>query len=213
MDSRLINTIKTYDSTAEDYVEKTDNLLQRDRLNEFISCIGKQSGRVIDLGCGPGRDAEYLYNQGFNVVGMDLSSELLNIARKRVPGGFFFNLDITSNLAGLWRANCDGVWASASLVHVPLDNLFYTVGQVRDMLKPNGVFYARIMEGSGAEVRVSKRYGSVPGGEKFWQYFTEKTFAKALFANSFDVLNVYLEQNEFSPKHPWMDFFARKKGK
>ncbi len=212
MDDLLRKTISTYNFTAEDYAEKTDKLLPLERLNEFINLMGKTSGQVLDLGCGPGRDARYLYNEGFQVIGVDLSSELLNIARQRVPGGLFLNMDISGTLSQSWMEKCGGVWASASLVHVPLEKLSYSMGQISDVLVPQGVFYAKVMEGNGSEIRVSKRYGSTPeNGEKFWQYFTEDIFTKTLISSGFDILKFYREQNEFSSQHPWMEFFARKR--
>ena len=212
MDELLRNTISTYNSTAGDYAEKTDKLLPKERLNEFINYIGKSSGQVIDLGCGPGRDAKYLDSKGFQVIGVDLSSELLSIAKKRVPSGVFLNLDISGPFSPDWIGKCEGVWASASLVHVPQERLSYLVSQVRDVLVNRGVFYAKVMEGDGSEIRVSKRYGPTSEkGEKFWQYFSEDTFTKTLLSNGFDVLNIYRQENEFSSDHPWMEFFARKR--
>jgi len=212
MDDLLKKTISTYNSTAADYAEKTDKLLPRERLNEFINYMGRSFGQVMDLGCGPGRDARYLDSKGFQVIGVDLSSELLNIAKKRVPKGLFYNLDISGPLSTDWMEKFEGVWASASLVHVPLERLSSSIGQVRDVLVPDGIFYAKVMEGDCSEIRVSKRYGSTSeNGEKFWQYFSEDTFTKTLLCTGFDLLKVYRLNNEFSLEHPWMEFFARKK--
>lgn len=211
MDLKLQNTIVTYDSTAERYAEETEGMLCKEQLDRFIDYIGKNSKQVMDLGCGPARDSEYFYDAGLKVVGIDLSSKFLAMARERVPGGYFFNLDILGPLSKVWHSKFDGVWASASLVHVPQDNLFYIVSQVRDVLKSQGIFYASVKEGEGCETRVSRKYGFSRGGEKFWQYFTEREFSKTLLSVGFDILDFSRNENKFEPEHPWMEFFARKR--
>ncbi len=77
-------TITAYNQTAKSYEEKTSALPQREPPSSFISAIAPR-GHVLDLGCGPGLDAAYFIHQGFEVTGIDLSEEMLSLARKNAP--------------------------------------------------------------------------------------------------------------------------------
>ncbi|MBP7708429.1 class I SAM-dependent methyltransferase [Candidatus Pacearchaeota archaeon] len=211
MNPLLENTIKTYDFTAANYAHDTDKLLPQEKLDDFIFFMRKP-GDVLELGCGPGRDAEYFASKGSLVVGVDLSEELLKIARQRVPSEVFLNLDFSEPFPDSLPTGFNGVWASASYVHIPREKLEFSLRQIHDRLAPEGLFYMSVMEGQGTEIRVSKRYGDAPGkGEKFWQYFCPIDLLSTLREVGFDTFHYTTSPNKQSPNHPWIDFLARKR--
>src|SRR3989344_3584567 len=88
-------TIETFNKIAPQYVELTFDKISQFELNEFISMVPKEA-KVLDVGCGSGRDLHYLMDYKFDVVGIDLSEGIINEAKKRVPKGNFQIMDLRS---------------------------------------------------------------------------------------------------------------------
>ncbi len=102
--------------------------------------------KVLELGSGSGRDALYLLTHGFDVTLVDGSAELARIAQKRTGQDVlvmdFQDLDVDAEFDGVF----DGVWAAASLLHVPSDKLPGVLKSVERSLRGNGVFVASFKE-------------------------------------------------------------------
>jgi SAM-dependent methyltransferase len=134
----------TYDRIAADWhrdhqsdtwwVEGTD---------EFISRLPK-GGSVLDVGCGSGVKSAYLINHGLSVVGIDLSENLLTIARSVAPEAEFTHLSMT-DLETL-ESEYDGVFAQASLLHIPKIAASDVVQKMADRIKPGGCLYLAVKE-------------------------------------------------------------------
>lgn len=85
-----MNVEESYDSAATAYAEHLfseldQKPLDRHLLNRFAEAV-RGRGLVADLGCGPGHIAKYLYEQGVQVVGIDISTEMIRTATHRSPG-------------------------------------------------------------------------------------------------------------------------------
>lgn len=73
-------TIDYYNKNADEYAQSTINLDTSDLHKEFTKGI-PAGGKILDAGCGSGRDLIAFKNLGFNVQGMDASKELVEIAK------------------------------------------------------------------------------------------------------------------------------------
>ena len=73
-------TIQTYDKYAKFYADFTSEKVFQFQLNKFISFIPK-GGKILDAGCGAGRDVSYFYEEEFDVIGIDMSDGLLKEAK------------------------------------------------------------------------------------------------------------------------------------
>ena len=98
--------------------------------------------RVLDLGCGGGRNAHFLAEQGFNVSGVDISEKAVEFCRKRFAisnlsgtfvQGTFNNIPFPEN-------HFSGVVCIAGLDHVTLEIAHTSIGEIRRVLDPEGVF-------------------------------------------------------------------------
>jgi SAM-dependent methyltransferase len=129
----------SYDVAAADYAKQlADNLAEnpydRSMLNLFAELV---TGRVGDLGCGPGRITTYLASLGLDAFGIDLSPEMVAVARETYPEltfdvGTLFNLDLPDGGLG-------GALAWYSLVHTPPEDLPKVFAEIHRVLAPGGL--------------------------------------------------------------------------
>lgn len=109
-------TIKAYNRIAKSYSQI--NYQPEFWLDEFEIYKSLLPGRkIIDIGCGTGRDAVLFTRNNFSYLGIDASGEMLNIARKICPKAKFLKTDFCKLKPSL--KDYDGFWAAASLLHTP----------------------------------------------------------------------------------------------
>ena len=102
-----------------------------------------KAAAVLDLGCGTGRDTRALIDEGFDVAAIDGSPEMAREAQSRIGRAvrvlLFEDLDYVEAF--------DGIWANASLLHVPRSGLPDVLKRVHRALKPNGLLFASFKSG------------------------------------------------------------------
>ena len=142
-------TLDFYAREAAAYAARPEHRRGENRAN-FIAQL-PQNATVLDLGCGAGGDARALSDAGFAVAAVDGSPELAREAEKRIGRPvrvlLFEDLDYTEAF--------DGIWANASLLHVPREGLPNVFTRVYRALKPGGLLYASFKSG-GTEGRDSR---------------------------------------------------------
>jgi SAM-dependent methyltransferase len=131
---------ESYDSAAEAYAEHlaTELMhkpLDRHLLNRFAEEM-RGRGLVADLGCGPGHVARYLQEQGVTVLGIDLSEQMVQVARRLNPGIDFRVGDMTR--LDLPDASLAGIIAFYSIVHFTLSELGPVMLEIRRVLAVGG---------------------------------------------------------------------------
>ena len=136
MDESTRETIGFYDANAAGYVAETANVEFGALQREFAQRLPK-GGRVLDLGCGSGRDSLAFLKAGFAVDAVDGSARMAEAA---------------NGLTGLPIARAtfsgyepqgpyDGIWACSSLLHVPAAELVAIISKYACGLAPGGTFY------------------------------------------------------------------------
>src|SRR3989304_8878292 len=108
-------TTETYNKIALGYSAGHFTHFWIEEFDFFKSII--RGKKVIDLGCGAGRDAAVFVENGFDYTGIDASEEMLKVASKRVPKGKFQKMDFSKTIFP--SGTFDGFWASASFLHIP----------------------------------------------------------------------------------------------
>jgi ubiquinone/menaquinone biosynthesis C-methylase UbiE len=198
-------TIASYNSTAEEYAIKTANLHPKQAAEEFLSYLPK-NGKILDLGCGTGRDAKIFTENGYKVFGIDPSSEMIKIARETAPDAYFSSAD-ARNLS--FREEVfDGIWACASLIHLPKKDLPKALDGAYNVLKQDGIFYLDFKQGIGEGLTEDSRYGGV---EKFVSYHQKSDIEKMLEDSGFENLKAWgKEINNSYATNTWMMFLAKK---
>ncbi|HWD66838.1 MAG TPA: class I SAM-dependent methyltransferase [Caulobacteraceae bacterium] len=135
------SSIGWYDANAEDFAERSFGPGMADDHARFLAHM-PSAGVVLDAGCGAGRDALAFLRAGRQVVAYDGSAGLARLA-SRNPG--LDVLHMTHADIG-WEAEFDGVWACASLLHLPRAELPAAFGHIARALKAGGVFYSSFKE-------------------------------------------------------------------
>jgi len=136
-------TIDYYDKNVDMFSDGTKELDLAHLYAEFLSLV-PESGKILDVGCGSGRDAKFFKQQGYAVTAFDASSELVAKASmllgERVSVMTFLDLNSSEEF--------DGVWACASLLHVPSHEMNAVVSRITCALKRGAAFYASFKYGS-----------------------------------------------------------------
>lgn len=146
-------TLDFYAREAEDYVGTGKDTASR-WLHAFASRL-PSGARILELGCGGGRDAQALLNLGFDVTATDGSPAMARLAAERL--GRPVAVMRFDDLRDIERY--DAVWANASLLHVPRAALSDVLAKVFGALKPGGLHFA------------SYKAGSAPGRDGLGRYF------------------------------------------
>ena len=158
-------TIEYYNQSAKSFVADTVDANVNELHSIFLSRL-PTGAYIMDLGCGSGRDSKAFLEKGYRVLSVDGSEELCKVASRltgqEVLCQTFENIHFSQKF--------DGIWACASILHVPSDRLLLVIGNISRALKPGGYFY------------VSFKYGTFEG-ERNGRYFTdmdEERFAKLI---------------------------------
>ena len=139
-------TIAAFDKFAEQYVDLTFlNVLQYE-LNRFISMIPKK-GKIIDLGCGSGRDVQYFMDYGFDAVGVDGSENMITEAKKRVPDGDFKVMHLQS--LNFPEQSFDAGWALDSISYIKKEEVPNFLLSLYKILKNDAVVFISARHGEG----------------------------------------------------------------
>jgi len=117
-----------------DFFKNAHEFLEPDR-RKFIKSM-PNSARILDCGCGPGQDSEVFAKLGFNVIGIDITPEFIDMAARRVPGASFIQMDMRE--INLPPDTFDGVWASFSLLHIHQADVPKVLCNLKNILKTNG---------------------------------------------------------------------------
>ena len=125
-----------YDNNAQEFVNSTFMVDMQSLYQPFLNLL-PDFGRILDLGCGSGRDALAFKNMGYKIEAIDYSAELVKQASDltgiEVRLQSFYDLDEIDTY--------NGIWACASLLHCERHRLVDVLQRIIQSLKANGVIY------------------------------------------------------------------------
>jgi ubiquinone/menaquinone biosynthesis C-methylase UbiE len=182
-------TVATYDRIAGRFADQWWSTRLAGPMSRFARSL-PAGGRVLDLGCGPGRDTAWLAEQGFTSIGLDASAGMLDEARTRVGTGDASAGGGTSFLRGdlvalpFASATADGAWVCASLLHLDPAATLGALTEVRRVLRPGGALFAGVQQGEGDTIKRSA------SGNRFFTYWSPVDFAAAVSVAGFEVETV-----------------------
>lgn len=130
-----------YDQHADTFIADTLHVDMTPIYKPFLEHYSGLS--ILDIGCGPGRDLKHFSSLGYDVTGLEPSGTLAQFARK------YSGAKVIENTiqALTTEQQFDGIWACASLLHVPSDELVIAFKKIAQVTKTNGVIYCSFKHG------------------------------------------------------------------
>lgn len=172
----VAESVAVYSDSAEAY-EATHAAKMSARVDRFAGSLPKPS-LVLDAGCGPGRDLARFTAHGHVARGVDLNPVFVEMANRHAPTAQWDLREIGSLFpAGTF----DGIWAAASLVHLPESDTVDVIGQFSRLLRPGGRLYA-CLKSTGPTGWLDEA-----DGRRWYTVWDSEAFAGAVAAAGFDV--------------------------
>lgn len=181
-------TIKTYDLSAKNYENKFMDLhLYKDTL-EFFSELIIPSSNVLDLACGPGNIAKFLLDRKpqLNIIGIDLSQEMIKLAKNNVPNAEFYIHDIRA--LNFESEKFDVIITSFCLPYLYDAEAKEFIDNISKNIVNDGYIYLSTMEGKGHDFETAS---FTEGNQLFINYYSEE-FLKDLFQrNNLEIVKLF----------------------
>lgn len=142
-----------YDQNAAEFVDDTLKVDMSPLYNRFLPLV-PPGGDILDAGCGSGRDAWAFRQLGYGVTAFDASPRMAETASSYLgePVRVLRFQDID------WRDRFDGIWACASLLHVPNRELPSVTARLGEALRAGGVIYGSFKYGKGEREHRGRRF-------------------------------------------------------
>jgi ubiquinone/menaquinone biosynthesis C-methylase UbiE len=200
MNKEVKKTVEAYNKYAKLYCDYTFNKLSQYQIMQFIQFLDGK--KVLDAGCGSGRDVQCFIDEGIDAEGIDISKEMIKEAESRVKGTFsVMSMDKIKHKDGTF----DGIWCCASLLHVPKKDVEKVVKEFSRVLKQGGVVYLSLREG---ETEKMIKYKKLNHEQVLFSYYTIPEIEQVLLKCGFEIITSY---NEDVNTAQWINVFARKR--
>jgi SAM-dependent methyltransferase len=194
---------RAYDRIASRYAERqrqrqpADGRWFPDIEDRFLAGV-PAGGLLADLGCGPGFDGARFTTAGFQVLAMDLSAGMLEVAARSLAGRV-----AQADLRALpIAAGClDGIWCSAALLHVPDDDTARVLQEFRRTLRRSGTLALVTAVGD------SSRFEAVPyaRGEERWFVYRDTDRLRQQLSEAGFIVQI---EREVAGNRRWMTLLA-----
>lgn len=148
VDQSVSDTVKYYDDNADVFVAQTVNADVTELYVPFLSKLPEHA-RILDAGSGSGRDTKAFRDMGHDVVAIDASKEMVEATRRLSNGPAIHSTFLGYSVGDQF----DGIWACASLLHVPSTDLPKTLNHLSGLLKDGGWMFASFKIGDSEMVR------------------------------------------------------------
>lgn len=186
-------TIKHYEDNHESFWEGTKDHDVSQNIEALLHYIeGQAPYRILDFGCGPGRDLKQFKDLGHEPYGLDGSENFVRMAKEysgcQVFHQNFLELDLPASFF-------DGIFANASLFHVPKDQLGNLLEKLHMALKPNGILFSSNPRGRGENF----------DGSRYGNYMELEEYSEITSATGFKLVHHYYRpQGQPIENCPWL---------
>lgn len=195
-----MNTLDYYNKNSEEYFNLTLNVDMTNTYKEFLKLV-PEGGKILDLGCGSGRDSMNFMKLGYEVTAVDGSKELAKKASallgKEVIASTFEELEL--------KEKFHGIWACASLLHIKREDLKTVLNNLYNNLEDNGVFYMSFKYGEKEYVDDKNRYFNCFTDESIISFINENT--------KYNILGLYITEDKLGRVNEvkWVNLICNKK--
>lgn len=195
---------ETYDKIASDYSTSHFAHFWIEEFDFYKSIINGK--KIIDLGCGAGRDADVFVKNGFDYTGIDTSGGMLKVARERVPNGKFQQMDLSKTTFA--DGAFDGFWASASFLHIPKKDIAGVLQETKRITKKGGVGFISVKEKTELDEGMieENRYDGI---SRYFAFYVQDEFKNLLEQNNFSVIKMSTRTEDDKRKTNWLCYFVK----
>jgi SAM-dependent methyltransferase len=193
-------TVAHYEGKARSFADATrDHDVSQNHAALLDAIEGPPPFTILDLGCGPGRDLAYFKGQGHVAVGLDASETFVAMARAATGCEVLHQSFLEMTLEA---SRFHGIFANASLFHVPTQELVRVLRSLREALRPRGVLFTSNPRGIDTEGYSGERYGA---------FLTLETWRTHVTAAGFTELSHYYRPaGKPLAEQPWLATVWRK---
>ncbi len=201
----VLQTIDVYEWSAKECIARWNTRRHRrpPLLAEWLACLPADA-KLLDLGCGGGKDAGDLGQRGYRVVGLDRTSSLLSAGRRRYRSLPLVCADLRQ--LPFHAMSFDGLWAAASLMHLPKPVARRILTDLSRLVRPGGLFAATVTYGVKSRIVTD---GWVPG--RYFARWKKDELARAVRRAGWNILELKIITNR-ERKGRWLNLLAQKQG-
>lgn len=201
----VLQTIDAYERSAKDCLARWNKRRHR-RPPLLVAWLRSlpDDARLLDLGCGGGKDAGNLDLRGYRVVGLDRTKALLSAGRRRYRSLPLICADLRD--LPFQATSFDGLWAAASLMHFPKPVARRILADICKLVRPGGLFAATVTYGMKSRLVTD---GWIPG--RYFARWKKDELAHAVRRAGWTILELNLVTNR-ERKGRWLNLLAQKKG-
>lgn len=147
------NNMDYYENNARAFIESTIQIDMQPLYQRFLPLLPERA-HILDVGCGSGRDAKFFIQHGYHVTAFDSSINIAAMAEKEI--GQSVQVQRAQDMQ--FENEFDGIWACASLLHVPAKELPDVFHRLACALKSAGVIYCSFKYGQGEYESQGRRF-------------------------------------------------------
>jgi len=219
-DSRIDSTREFYNSHVNEYIVNIDKAGITHRPEEHASVFHnylqtssntlQEPFKVLELGCGYGRDVMWFASKGMNVIGTDYSRSMLKKAQESNPSIFFLEMDMRTIANHFMPDSIDGIWACASMIHLPKADIPSLLKSMFTVLRPGGIVYVSVKEGQGETFDPDERYGGI---RKLYAFYQQDELTDYLSSAGFEICESGVADHTKKDSYatnPFIHVFCRK---
>lgn len=195
-------TTRTYELIAQHYEDNhkltPENIVSLDKFVNYV-----KEGKVLDIGCADGLESDYLSKKHLQVTGIDISSIFISKASNKYPLVEFKTMDMEDLIYP--NSTFNGIWASASFIHIPKERAGDVMSNFHRVLKKDGILFISTKFGNYNRLWKNR---FMNWGERHFSHYTKKELCEVVEESGFRVLEI--NRNYVNWGNSWLHLFAKK---
>ena len=194
-------TLEYYDANAESYWQGTKDHDVTQNIESFLAaCVAEKSLDILDFGCGPGRDIKVFESLGHFPTGLDGSEEFCRFARRHTNSRILHQSFLKLKLL---KDQFDGIFANASLFHIPSQELHRVLIELKGALRSGGILFCSNPRGDGEGWQ----------GQRYGHYMELNLIQSYMEAAGFEIIHHYYRpEDRPRSEQPWLAIVCKSKG-